>query len=993
MDNRDQPNSNSATQYDAPSHTLASDYVLPLSPVQAQHNVLNIFDIFALVLRQAKWLALGCMIAVLLGFVYMNVTKPTYRSSALLLVDPRESAPIGVEGQNLPQNPDPFMVESQLVLIKSKPVLERVIRDLDLQNDPASQPGLLRTVLNMVKGVAGNKVDVSEEARVAKLARELSRSIKIKRPERTYTLEIQIKSNSPEMAIKLSNALIDAYFAEKRATSDRTFAARDDWVSERVALFGKRLAVAEQAIQDYRLSNGLLDTSTGPIAQQRVDDTAAELAVANAASNIAKARWSQISTLISSGRGYEALNRDIRSPLFDQLVSDLAALEQQRATISQTFGPRHPNFLSIQEEISTKVQQVANELRAIGASVRVAYESAIAVEDNVAAQLEELRDETFGINQISLKLRNLEREATAAQRNYEKYLSAQDNLRKDITEAPFVSVISPPSASTSPVSPKLIPTMIIALAAGLNLGIVIAVIVDFLSRYKASVSTYQRDEDVQVDDGYDEDGFAENDYEEEYAAEVFDEETFEPEVYEPEEPAEEDYAEDFEEERVASHAISQLAAHAAPVQEAYEHDDYQAEDDYAEDDHQAEGDYYEEARFDAETKAAYENIQQSRGDYAPETAQEEEYEDEYEDDSFDEDDFYAEEEYYEDEQEVEATSAYDDGDDLAEYGDAPRRFAPPPSRATPARPSLADRPERSPTRAEPPRQTGRSERAAPPIPRPQSVAAVAQYDEMPADGGSAAVRFATAYDDEDYEATLPYDDSESEEAYALALDEQEDAEDEAFILELPEFLGTRPSRDELDFGLDLISDQQEIGWQVHELQSVIAQSLYDHGEQTVFLTSSEERTGKTFAALMLARAAAEKGENICLFDANYGNPTLSHLGRLAGKPVLLEVGDAQLSAYRLMVPDTPGTIYVLPNVSDPLTALTQFVQPEFDQIDMFIVDGPSVEKLADTNMIAEMSEGFVLVENGSDYEEEHVQPLVDALGEQTRYMGVALSPA
>ncbi|QLP97512.1 MAG: hypothetical protein HZY79_09060 [Rhodoblastus sp.] len=80
-----------------------------------------------------------------------------------------------------------------------------------------------------------------------------------------------------------------------------------------------------------------------------------------------------------------------------------------------------------------------------------------------------------------VKLRELERDAAASRAAYERFLKASATIAEDTPGGPSARIISPAVTPLGPASPKKIPTLIIALVAGLGVGVALALMLDFIA--------------------------------------------------------------------------------------------------------------------------------------------------------------------------------------------------------------------------------------------------------------------------------------------------------------------------------------------------------------------------------------------------------------------------------------------------------------------------------------------------------------------------------
>ena len=237
----------------------------------------------------------------------------------------------------------------------------------------------------------------------------------------------------------------------------------------------ERLGV-DGLIEKYRAEHDLVDAQGKLIS----DD---ELVKLNEQLSIARARTIELNARAQSTRqiNVEAvlgggLPEELASSVMSELRSQYAATKREADQLSVRLGPRHPQYLAMQAQLSRAREQIANELRRIVASVQTDLKRAVQQEQDLAARLAQLKLRSGDVNVDLVTLRELEREAAAKRAVYEGYLlrARETGEQRDINTA-NMSVISqafPPIDPTGPSRATIaLGGMILGFIAGIGLGI------------------------------------------------------------------------------------------------------------------------------------------------------------------------------------------------------------------------------------------------------------------------------------------------------------------------------------------------------------------------------------------------------------------------------------------------------------------------------------------------------------------------------------------
>ena len=67
------------------------------------------------------------------------------------------------------------------------------------------------------------------------LVEALEKDISVKRSERNYIVDVDVRAGTPDKAEKLAQGLADAYFASQAELADQAVAKQSAWLDERLS--------------------------------------------------------------------------------------------------------------------------------------------------------------------------------------------------------------------------------------------------------------------------------------------------------------------------------------------------------------------------------------------------------------------------------------------------------------------------------------------------------------------------------------------------------------------------------------------------------------------------------------------------------------------------------------------------------------------------------------------------------------------------------------
>ncbi len=410
-----------------------------------------------------KAFIIGCAAAcALVGFAASKLLTPRYVAVAQIYIDPGN---LPGAAQDVPapgQDSNGFInyVESQSLIITSRAVLERVVANEKLDVDPdfiGASP--FSTLL-------GAPPEASERATAAAAA--LGARIQVKRPERTFVIDLSVSDRDPDKAAELANATASAYIEVSSSWQSDASRRTEVSLAGRLEALRERVVEAEKKVEDFKAANGLVGTRDLLVTEQQLRDMTAQMMVARAKAAEARSRLDQIEDAHKRG-DVAAIASQITSASLSALRGQQALARQRLADLTAELGSRHPEVIDARARADAADAAVDAELTRFARSQRIEYESARQLEASLSRQLDELKTQSNANGQSSVGLRDLERQAEAARGVYELFVTRSresgEIQQVEPTRSRIISLATAPKFRTFPPSGALMT------AAGLLLGL------------------------------------------------------------------------------------------------------------------------------------------------------------------------------------------------------------------------------------------------------------------------------------------------------------------------------------------------------------------------------------------------------------------------------------------------------------------------------------------------------------------------------------------
>ena len=385
---------------------------------------------------------------------------------------------------------------SQVSVLSSRDLGDRVIKELGLvgkgEFDPARDGiGKVGSIL-IALGFRDDPLKKSLEERAFDRYRAALTVYQI--PD-SKVITIKYFALDPTIAADVANKLAEIYVTSTReAQSEPTGRARD-WLAEQIEVLRRKVAESEAAAEEFRARAGLLKGTQATLGTQELSELNTQITLAEAARTEAQAKAKAIRTMLDDSGSVDVAADVLNSPFIQRLREQQITLQRNMAELSVTYLPNHPKMVAVRNELAKVDQQLRNEAVKIVAGLEDQARVAATREASLRASLNAAKAKASATNLDEVKLRALERDASANRSLLESFLNryTDASARQEIAAQPgFARIIQTAVPPANPSYPKTGPTIILATLAGLTLGLGLAFLAEVLRMAGGSAAAARR---------------------------------------------------------------------------------------------------------------------------------------------------------------------------------------------------------------------------------------------------------------------------------------------------------------------------------------------------------------------------------------------------------------------------------------------------------------------------------------------------------------------
>lgn len=431
------------------------------------------FDLASLIriASEWRWLILGAIALGLAAAVVVTLlTKPLYRSWVTLEVNPPTVEILDEKNREAQSAPSLFdFVATQVGLLRSRTLAERVAQDLNLASNP---------------DFAGTEGDAATRLKIA--TSKVASGLTVEAPEEGQLIRFAYVSESPQLAAEVANGIAENFISTglQRRFEASTYAR--NFLQQQIAKTRRDLERSERQMVAYAQQQGIINTSSGEAGQPGNDAGSlqgASLVSLNSALAEATARRVQAEGAYRQARLTGSSAEVADTQLLRQTKATLEAEYQEKRTLMK---PDHPDMLSLRSRIDELNRQIASQGSQVASSranaLRADYLAAASAESALRSRVAQLKGDVLNLRGRSIQYNILQREVDTNRGLYDALLQRYKEIgvAGGIGTTP-VSIVDRAEVPGGPYKPSLIFNLLVGLALGLLGGLAAAIALEILN--------------------------------------------------------------------------------------------------------------------------------------------------------------------------------------------------------------------------------------------------------------------------------------------------------------------------------------------------------------------------------------------------------------------------------------------------------------------------------------------------------------------------------
>jgi polysaccharide biosynthesis transport protein len=458
--------------------------------------------IFAIRKRIKLVIAVPVVAAALTAMIVLIVPN-RYEAAAVVQIDSRQKPVFSTEIPVSDLRGDLSTVDSEVEIVKSRPIILKVIAALDLRNDREFSGASLKTHIWSKLGIkaktekAGQApkrqhddiADILTGADASALRPESDevadafyQKLKVSRVRNTLLIEIRFSANDASKAARIANTMAEFYIKEQLESKMRAASNASLLLEQKLEDMRAKVSEAERKVEAWKAEHNVFDSEGQTLSERQMTRLMEQSVAARNATTEAQAKYVQAQKLVRAGDSGAAIAEVLQSESVRILKEQVASITRKSAELKTKYGSKHPDIIKNEAELAQARTQLTAEIERHITNLKNQADVAEERERQMTQSLAQLKNQQIVTKDEGVELKSLMRDAASIKTLFEALLARyKQTTETQGFQLPDVRVIERADAPQFPAAPKRRPLVILSTALGSVLGMALAVLLELMA--------------------------------------------------------------------------------------------------------------------------------------------------------------------------------------------------------------------------------------------------------------------------------------------------------------------------------------------------------------------------------------------------------------------------------------------------------------------------------------------------------------------------------
>ncbi|QTA79177.1 Lipopolysaccharide biosynthesis protein [Desulfonema limicola] len=459
---------------------------------------LNLEDYYHIIIKH-KWVIFAWFIIILSLTVFFTLKMtPIYQAAGKMVIENKSSVS-PVTGENIDYSGgfinQQMAFNTHVKLIKSRPVLEKVIMEIgldsmenqNLEENLSISPvkHFIDTIKKNIKLISGKHEQQEPPGdKMTAMVELLSKKISISPVRDTHLLDISVLDKDPVLAMDIANTLTRKYIEFDAAGRLKSSQDMMNWMTAQLYETKKILEDSEAEFQAYKQTEKIfsIEGKHQVITQQIQDFNDAYLEARNQRLEL-DSKMAELRRIYRQKMNHAGARLLVENTLIDNLYQQLLEAEVEFNRLSKIYKEMHPKIVQINGRIEKTQKKLDEELEKEMENLKAKRAVLLSKERVLQNTISEIENDALETNKKELQYTILERNVSTNRKLYDTLLTKIKASNVDENLDPSnIRIVETAALPQYPVKPNKKRNVLLGAVLGLMLGIGIAFLREYMDQ-------------------------------------------------------------------------------------------------------------------------------------------------------------------------------------------------------------------------------------------------------------------------------------------------------------------------------------------------------------------------------------------------------------------------------------------------------------------------------------------------------------------------------
>lgn len=348
--------------------------------------------------------------------VYATALKPSYKATALLqMIDNIPEKKLTIDSVFDDKSRNNEQTKTHFKLMQSRAFAKRVVTGLGLVEIFSANSGAYKREFLSAFAIE-DSIQLTEHAAINILIANMS----LTAIPSTDLVEISYVAYDPVLAQRVANYIGQTYIAYQDELHESSNENTAEWLATQLEELGHKLEFSEKALQRFREEQQIVDlSSVVDLVSIEINELALAVIESEKKADELETKVSFIEENKEDLSTISTLPEVYKDPKYIKLNSILENIEIK---LAQRFGPKHPDLISLKEDLASVNDRISTRIKEIISFINKKHNEAKANIQLSKTRLSSAKQRFLTLNRLNNEFSQLQREVDTYKELYSAYL-------------------------------------------------------------------------------------------------------------------------------------------------------------------------------------------------------------------------------------------------------------------------------------------------------------------------------------------------------------------------------------------------------------------------------------------------------------------------------------------------------------------------------------------------------------------------------------------